>query len=185
VASGVLATPVSSTPGEYLLWFRPERLHTVTWGGNPFKPMVIGDTPADLSPRRSFAQWHQLVERTSDPWTPADLAVYRAAGRAVLNVHVHNPPRTSECITMEISSAGRLLNMRQLQPAAKRRDRTRREEAEEPPRRRGPEGLRTACGFHRRDGYRLSCGGFSGLRRRWRAVEAVAATTYRRTGALI
>ena len=28
VASGIVATPVSSTPGEYLIWFRPERIRT-------------------------------------------------------------------------------------------------------------------------------------------------------------
>jgi light-regulated signal transduction histidine kinase (bacteriophytochrome) len=58
VASGVLSVPVSRSPGERLLWFRPERVHTVTWGGNPFKPVEVGDDPLELSPRRSFAKWH-------------------------------------------------------------------------------------------------------------------------------
>jgi light-regulated signal transduction histidine kinase (bacteriophytochrome) len=71
VASGIAATPISNNPGEYLIWFRPERIRTVTWGGDPLKPFVIGDNPSDLSPRRSFAQWHQLVEGTSEPWTRA------------------------------------------------------------------------------------------------------------------
>lgn len=72
VASGLIAVPISRSPGEYLLWFRPERVRTVTWGGNPFKPVELGDDPADLSPRRSFAQWHQLVEGTADPWSPTE-----------------------------------------------------------------------------------------------------------------
>jgi light-regulated signal transduction histidine kinase (bacteriophytochrome) len=83
---GLMATPVSHTPGEYLVWFRPERVHTVTWGGNPFKAVQLGDDPADLSPRRSFAQWHQLVEGTSDPWTSADLAAARLIGETVTDV---------------------------------------------------------------------------------------------------
>ena len=83
---GLVATPVSQTPGEYLVWFRRERVRTVTWGGNPFKPMQIGDDPADLSPRRSFAQWHQLVEGTSDPWTLADFAAARLIGETVTDV---------------------------------------------------------------------------------------------------
>ena len=62
VAGGVLAAPLSATPGEYLIWFRPERIKHVTWGGDPHKPMVVGDDPADLSPRRSFAKWHEDVE---------------------------------------------------------------------------------------------------------------------------
>jgi chemotaxis family two-component system sensor kinase Cph1 len=86
VASGLLATPVSSSPGEYLVWFRPEQIRTITWGGNPFKPVQIGLDPADLSPRRSFAQWHQLVEGTSASWTPADLAAARMIGETVSDV---------------------------------------------------------------------------------------------------
>lgn len=86
VASGVLATAVSSSPGEHLVWFRPERIRTVTWGGDPLKPVIIGNNPAELSPRRSFAQWHQLVENTSEPWTPADLSVARLIGETVSDV---------------------------------------------------------------------------------------------------
>jgi PAS domain S-box-containing protein len=86
VASGLLATPLATTRGEYLLWFRPERVRTVTWGGNPFKPMVIGTSPLELSPRRSFAQWHQLVEGTSEPWTAGDLATARLIGESVADV---------------------------------------------------------------------------------------------------
>ena len=81
-----MAAPLSSSPGEYLLWFRAERVRTVTWGGDPFKPVLIGNDPSELSPRRSFAQWHQLVEGTSDPWTPADLASARLIGDTVADV---------------------------------------------------------------------------------------------------
>jgi len=86
VASGLLATPVSNQPGDYLVWFRPEQVRTVTWGGNPFKPMIIGNSPSDLSPRRSFAQWHQVVEGTSEPWTPAAITTARLIGDTVTDV---------------------------------------------------------------------------------------------------
>lgn len=86
VASGLVATPISDIPGEYLLWFRPERVRTVTWGGNPFKPVTVGNDPSQLSPRRSFAQWHQLVEGTSEPWSEADLTAARLIGESVADV---------------------------------------------------------------------------------------------------
>ncbi|MFO0580401.1 MAG: GAF domain-containing protein [Polyangia bacterium] len=86
VASGLVATAVSSEPGDYLLWFRPEQIQTVTWGGNPFKAVIIGDSPSDLSPRRSFAQWHQVVEGTSEPWAPAALTTARLIGDTVSDV---------------------------------------------------------------------------------------------------
>ena len=86
VASGIAVTTISDNPGEYLIWFRPERIRTVTWGGDPLKPFVIGDDPSDLSPRRSFAQWHQLVEGTSEPWTAADIASARLIGQSVTDI---------------------------------------------------------------------------------------------------
>jgi two-component system, chemotaxis family, sensor kinase Cph1 len=86
VASGVAVATISNNPGEYLIWFRPERIRTVTWGGDPLKPFVIGDDPSDLSPRRSFAQWHQLVEGTSEPWTAADIAAARLIGQSVTDI---------------------------------------------------------------------------------------------------
>lgn len=86
VASGMVSVPVSRSPGEYLIWFRPERIRTVTWGGNPFKPVEVGNDPRELSPRRSFSQWHQLVEGTSDPWTITDLTAARLIGESIEDV---------------------------------------------------------------------------------------------------
>jgi light-regulated signal transduction histidine kinase (bacteriophytochrome) len=86
VASGLVAVPLSSSRSDYLMWFRPERVRTVTWGGDPYKPVIIGNDPSELSPRRSFAQWHQMVEGTSDPWTPADLTAARLIGESVADV---------------------------------------------------------------------------------------------------
>ena len=85
VASGMVATRISSED-EMLIWFRAERVLTVTWGGNPFKPPSLNDDPSELSPRRSFAQWHQVVEGTSDPWTATDLLTARLIGESVTDV---------------------------------------------------------------------------------------------------
>ena len=86
VASGLVATRVSGSGDEMLIWFRSERVRTITWGGNPFKPPSDNDDPRELSPRRSFAQWHQVVENTSDPWTPAELTAAQMIGASVTDV---------------------------------------------------------------------------------------------------
>lgn len=87
VASGLLAVPVSASGGgEYLVWFRPEQVRTLTWGGDPTKPMLVGDDPSQLSPRRSFAKWHQVVEGKSEPWSPRDLTAARLIGDTVADV---------------------------------------------------------------------------------------------------
>ena len=66
-ASGVLAVMLGRGQQEYLLWFRKEQPRTVTWAGNPKKPFAIGNDPRDLSPRRSFAAWRELVRETAKP----------------------------------------------------------------------------------------------------------------------
>ncbi|MGC9271404.1 GAF domain-containing protein [Acidiphilium sp.] len=85
-ASGVLAVALARTPGTYLIWVRPEVVRQVTWGGDPTKPVGVGGTVADLSPRRSFAQWHEVMRGQSEPWTDADLAAARLIGAMVADV---------------------------------------------------------------------------------------------------
>lgn len=86
VASGLVAVSVSATGSEYLMWFRPEQVRTVTWGGDPNKPMEIGTSVGDLSPRRSFAQWHQRVVGTSANWSAAELTAARLIGETLSDV---------------------------------------------------------------------------------------------------
>ncbi len=86
VAAGVLAVPISAAPGEYLVWFRPEQHRTIVWGGNPNKAMEVADDIGTLSPRRSFAKWHQHVEGCAEVWTPKDLATARLIGDSVSDV---------------------------------------------------------------------------------------------------
>jgi PAS domain-containing protein len=85
-SAGVAAARVSGDGEELLIWFRRERVRTITWGGKPFKSPSDDDDPSELSPRRSFAQWQQVVEGTSDPWTPTDIATARLIGAAVMDV---------------------------------------------------------------------------------------------------
>jgi light-regulated signal transduction histidine kinase (bacteriophytochrome) len=71
VASGLLAISVSRTPRDYVLWFRPEVIRTVTWAGNPSKD-VVADTDI-LTPRASFAAWRQSVRLHSEPWRDVEV----------------------------------------------------------------------------------------------------------------
>lgn len=74
IASGLLALEISKVHQNYILWFRPEVLQTVRWGGNPNKPVEVWEdgTPR-LSPRKSFALWQETVRGCSLPWKPCEL----------------------------------------------------------------------------------------------------------------
>ena len=86
-AAGVLAVKLSTTRPDYLMWFRKEQLLTVTWAGNPAKPMV-NDDPLTLSPRRSFDAWSEIVRGTAVPWSSAERVMARAVGTALVDIIV-------------------------------------------------------------------------------------------------
>jgi two-component system, chemotaxis family, sensor kinase Cph1 len=84
-ASGVLAVRLSASPADYLMWFRKEQLHSVVWAGNPVKT-AIGNDPLELSPRRSFAAWSEMVRGTALPWSGSDIALARAFGTSLTDI---------------------------------------------------------------------------------------------------
>jgi light-regulated signal transduction histidine kinase (bacteriophytochrome) len=84
-ASGVLAVRLSTASPDYLMWFRKEQLLTVTWAGDPTKP-VVGNDPLELSPRRSFAAWSEIVRGSAVPWSSSELALARAFGISLVDI---------------------------------------------------------------------------------------------------
>jgi light-regulated signal transduction histidine kinase (bacteriophytochrome) len=81
-ASGVLAVRLSPARPDFLIWLRPEQVAEVTWAGDPAKPM-IDDDPLNLSPRRSFAAWSQIVRGSAVRWTRAEMTLARAIGASL------------------------------------------------------------------------------------------------------
>src|SRR5262249_5776107 len=88
VASGLVAISTTKVQGHYVLWFRPEVIQTVNWGGDPTKP-VEGETSAGLlSPRRSFELWQEVVKLKSLPWRPWEVDAARLLRNAIIAVVV-------------------------------------------------------------------------------------------------
>lgn len=74
VGSGVLAFPLSRSRRSLMIWFRPETLRTVQWGGDPHdKPTVVGPHGPRLTPRASFAIFAESVRCRSLPWLPVEV----------------------------------------------------------------------------------------------------------------
>ncbi|WP_165231872.1 ATP-binding protein [Aquisphaera insulae] len=88
VASGLIAIRTTKIHGHHVLWFRPEVIQTVDWGGDPTKP-VEGEGPFGLlSPRRSFALWQEVVKQRSLPWRPWEVDAARMLREAIIAVIV-------------------------------------------------------------------------------------------------
>jgi light-regulated signal transduction histidine kinase (bacteriophytochrome) len=86
VASGLLAVRLDPVAPRFALWFRPEVARTVTWAGDPRKPVVRGPGAERLHPRASFDAWKQEVRGTSLPWTQVDLEMARRFREGLVGV---------------------------------------------------------------------------------------------------
>jgi light-regulated signal transduction histidine kinase (bacteriophytochrome) len=74
VASGLLATVFSRQQQGLLIWFRPQTMRTIQWGGNPNdKPLVPGPNGMRLSPRVSFETFIESVRGRSLPWSGVEI----------------------------------------------------------------------------------------------------------------
>ncbi len=72
-ASGVLAIPISRRPRDYILLFRREQARTVSWGGDPTKPVDYGPNGPRLTPRASFDAWLEEVKGRSLAFSDAEV----------------------------------------------------------------------------------------------------------------
>jgi two-component system, chemotaxis family, sensor kinase Cph1 len=87
-ASGVLAIAISKKYASFVLWFRPEVVRTVKWGGNPVKaarPDPAGG-PDRLHPRKSFEIWKETVKGRSLPWSPPEVEAAKDLRASVLGI---------------------------------------------------------------------------------------------------
>ena len=83
-ASGLLAIAISKMHAGYILWFRPELVRTVKWGGDPNKANAVQD--GRLHPRASFETWKQTVRHRSLPWDPNEVEAVLELRNAVVGV---------------------------------------------------------------------------------------------------
>ena len=85
-AAGVLAIPISRQPRDYLVFFRREVARSVSWAGNPNKPVTVGPNGMRLTPRKSFEAWREVVRGQSEPWTDADMRIAEQLRVSLLEV---------------------------------------------------------------------------------------------------
>ncbi len=76
-ACGIIALPLSHAKGNYIIWFRPEVIVTVNWGGDPNKSAERARDGERLTPRKSFDLWCEIVRQHSRSWKPVEIAAAR------------------------------------------------------------------------------------------------------------
>jgi chemotaxis family two-component system sensor kinase Cph1 len=84
-ASGLLTFTLPGQPRRRWIWFRPEMVQTVNWGGDPRKPVEL-EPGARPHPRRSFELWKQEVGLRAVSWSANDLESGEELRRNIVEV---------------------------------------------------------------------------------------------------
>lgn len=115
-ASGLLAVAVSKLHPGYVLWFRPEVVRTIKWGGDPTRPFAPGPDGNRLHPRHSFEAWREMVRDRAQAWRPSEvegagelrnaivgIALRKAEELAALNAELHRSNKELEAFSYSVS----------------------------------------------------------------------------------
>ncbi|MDJ0694621.1 ATP-binding protein [Mastigocoleus sp. MO_188.B34] len=87
IASGLLALTISKIRRNYILWFRPEVIQTVNWGGNPVKQVEnLPDGEVRIHPRKSFELWQETVKNSALPWKKCEIEVVAELRSAIISI---------------------------------------------------------------------------------------------------
>ncbi|WP_142849412.1 ATP-binding protein [Telmatospirillum sp. J64-1] len=93
-ASGVLAVSISSLHPSFVIWFRPEVVQTVKWGGDPRKP--VEPEAKTLHPRKSFEMWKEVVHLRSRPWQPSEIDAARDLRQSIVGIVLRQAEELAE-----------------------------------------------------------------------------------------
>ena len=91
-ASGLLAISISRIHPHYLLWFRPEVVHTIDWAGQPQDK----DGPGQLTPRLSFDSWRETIHGISVPWHDGEIELAAEFRSALLGIVLERAEQMAE-----------------------------------------------------------------------------------------
>ena len=108
VASGLLALSISKTQKSYILWFRPEVIQTVKWGGNP-NESVLRKGNLRLSPRRSFELWQETVRFKSLSWKLCEVNAALELRSAIIGIMLRKADELAK-LNVELESSNRELD---------------------------------------------------------------------------
>jgi len=102
IAVGVLAVHIPQN--NYLLWFRPEVLQTVSWGGNPYESYrAIRDdkNQIKLLPRNSFEAWKEMIRGKCLPWENHEIEAAKELRKSLIQIILHQVDELSQ-LTQEL-----------------------------------------------------------------------------------
>ena len=98
IASGVLAIVLPTPQLPCVLWFRPEVVHTLHWGGDPAKTLQAqsGSGAQRIHPRHSFELWKEVVRGRSLDWSRAEVHAATDLRRFAIEIDLTHQVRKAQ-----------------------------------------------------------------------------------------
>lgn len=107
-ASGLLAIAVSKIHAGYVMWFRPEVIHTIQWGGHPKKNIEYVEGEFKIHPRQSFETWKETVQGRSLLWTKNEIEGATDLRNAIVGIVLRRAEEIAE-LNYELTRSNREL----------------------------------------------------------------------------
>ena len=91
-ACGLLVIPITRLQSHYMIFYRPEIIHSIYWAGNPSSSLKChGDK---YSPRDSFERFMQTITNHAAPWTSHDIKAAEFIRSIVVNKQLQDLLKT-------------------------------------------------------------------------------------------
>lgn len=104
--AGFCAVSLSKVFRNYVIWFRPEVIETISWAGDP--RAKLSSLSGTMSPRESFDVWTETVRERSVRWGAQDLEVAAEFRTALLAIVLARAEELAN-LALELTQANREL----------------------------------------------------------------------------
>ncbi|HKJ48423.1 MAG TPA: ATP-binding protein [Christiangramia sp.] len=81
--SGMLSVRLGQSDRDFLIWFRPEVVQSVDWGGNPENKASYDEEKKRLTPRKSFEKWTEELTGVADTWKDFEISGARKLSESI------------------------------------------------------------------------------------------------------
>ncbi|PTX42659.1 multi-sensor signal transduction histidine kinase [Christiangramia gaetbulicola] len=103
--SGILSIRLGQGERDFIIWFRPEAVQTVDWGGNPENKATYDKEKDRLTPRKSFEKWTEELTGVADAWKDFEINAARKLGESVSYIILENQKKEIDTLNNQLITA--------------------------------------------------------------------------------
>ena len=110
-ASGVLSIRMGQSDKDFVMWFRPEVIQNVSWGGDPHNKATFDEQKKRLTPRKSFSKWTEELKGVSEVWKEFEVGAAKKLSENISYVILANQKKKIDKLNAQITEAHKELEL--------------------------------------------------------------------------